>query len=203
MRPIVVVALVSVVALGAAGCGRRDRQEQPPAPAPQDQADANETASAPAAAAAGIPRRKPGLWEMTMSMAGEDMPPVVSRVCLDEATESRLAIWGGQVTTDMCEKNAVTRRPDGSIQFSSVCDMGSGGRTTTTGTATGDLTSDYVVKVRTSTVGALTPQMNRTTDMTIASRRVGACEPGQKGGDMMMPGGVVVNMNDVPRPAGR
>ncbi|HYE42250.1 MAG TPA: DUF3617 family protein, partial [Caulobacteraceae bacterium] len=127
----------------------------------------------------------------------------VTRVCLDEETESRMAIWGGQVTNDMCSQNRVSRKPDGSIEFSSVCDMGSGGRTTSQGTATGDLTSNYVVKVQSTTTGATVPQMNRSSNMTIASRRVGACEPGQKGGDMMMPGGVTINMNDMPRAAGR
>lgn len=202
MRAVVSLALVSALALGLAACGR-DRKEAP-ADSPGDTAAATAPGASPGdSGAAGIPRRKPGLWEMTMSIEGEDMAPMVTRVCLDEATESRMAIWGGQVTNDMCSQNRVNRKLDGSVEFSSVCDMGSGGRTTSTGTATGDLTSNYVVKVQSTTTGATVPQMNRSSNMTIASRRVGACEAGQKGGDMIMPGGVTINMNDMPRPAGR
>lgn len=191
MRAAASLALVALLAV-AAGCTRRDRDEAPAAPS--DQAAAPSQAAPKGAAA--LPRRKPGLWEMSMSVQGEDMPPVVTRVCLDEATEARMPVWGGQVMRDMCEKNLVTPRTDGSVQFSSVCDMGSGGKVTSSGVVTGDLTSNYVVRVQSSTTGAQVPQMNRQTSYTIASRRVGDCAEGQRGGDMVMPGGVTVNMND-------
>ena len=74
--------------------------------------------------------------------------------------------------------------------------MGSGGVVRSTGVVTGDLTSNYVMKIDSSTSGAELAQMNGERSMTISSRRVGACEPGQKGGDMILPGGMTVNMND-------
>jgi len=199
MRAVVCLALLSAFALS--GCGRKDA-EDPAAPAGEAQAPtAAQAPSGPGRPA--IPRRKPGLWEMSMSIEGEDMAPIVTKVCLDEATEGRMAIWGGQVTNDMCSKNEVSPLPGGGVRFASTCDMGSGGRTTSVGTATGDLTSNYVVRVQSTTSGAAAPQMNRSSKMTIASRRVGPCPAGQKGGDMTMPGGVTINMNDMPRPAGR
>ncbi len=200
MRIPATVALVVALTLTAAACNR-DQATDEPSDAARPPAPAQ---TAPAAGDADdMPRRKAGLWEMTMSIEGEDMAPVVTRVCLDDATESRMSLWGGQMTDEMCQKNEVTRGPDGSVRFSSVCNMGSGGVTRTTGTATGDLTTNYVVRIQSTTSGAQLPQMNRDTRSTIASRRVGPCEPGQKGGDMMLPGGVTVNMNDMPGPAGR
>nr|QQZ49521.1 hypothetical protein JKL49_21535 [Phenylobacterium glaciei] len=95
------------------------------------------------------PKRKPGLWEQRVSN-GDVLQ--VSRICLDEATDAKISFWGSQATRDMCEQNVFSSRVAGGYQFSSVCDMGSGGKTTTSGVATGDFSSKYLIQAESSTV---------------------------------------------------
>ena len=107
-----------------------------------DKAAAGQAAQDPAATAAPVspPRRKPGLWEQRVSMAGMDQ---VTRLCVDDAVEDKLSWWGQQATRDMCAKTSMKRRLDGAWEIASECEMGSGGKTVTTGLATGDFSSAY------------------------------------------------------------
>jgi hypothetical protein len=193
MRP---AGHATALALGAglaltllSACGRNEAETDAPAPAaPEAAADA---APAPGAEA---PRRRPGLWEQRVSSEGMVQ---VSRICLDEALEARFSWWGQPATQEVCEKNLVSPRADGGWQFSSVCDMGAGGRTTTSGVVTGDFQSRYVVEAETSTVGASAPQMNGTRQMRIEGVWQGACPEGFRPGDMELPGGIRINMLDL------
>jgi len=189
MRAAAVLLAASALALAATACKRREETAPQPPAAP----DAATTPSAPQAPAAPPAlKRKAGLWEMRLSMADNDFVQTM-RLCVDEASEAKMSVWGGQTTKEMCSRNNVTRRPDGTWAFSSVCDMGSGGTVTTAGTASGDFQKRYQVRAETSTVGAAVPQMNRASTLTIDASWQGPCEAGMKGGDMVLPGGVRVN----------
>jgi len=48
------------------------------------------------------PHRKPGLWQMTMTMQGASMPPMSSKYCVDAATESALISAGQNAANKMC-----------------------------------------------------------------------------------------------------
>ena len=143
------------------------------------------------------PKRKPGLWEQRVSN-GDFVQ--VSHICLDEATDARISFWGSQATLDMCEKNIFSSRMAGGYQFSSVCDMGSGGKTTTSGVATGDFQSRYLIQAESSTVGAAAPQMNGPHKITVEAAWQGACPEGYRPGDMSLPGGVKINILELPVP---
>src|SRR3990167_3793833 len=142
---------VTVAVLALAACGKKDEKT---AAASGDAAPA--AANAPAAGPVAMPRRKPGLWTQTVTMAEFSQ---TTRICLDEAAEAKLSVLGGQTTQDMCEKTSMTPRPGGGWSFSSVCDMGSGGKTTSTGTITGDFDSRYRMESDSTTEGAAAPQM--------------------------------------------
>lgn len=174
--------------LALAACNRGEEESAAPAP-PSPEAAA--PAPGPAATA---PQRKPGLWEQRVSSEGMVQ---VSRICLDEALEARFNWWGQQATSEACEKNLVSQRTDGAWQFSSVCDMGAGGRTTTSGVASGDFDNRYVVEAESSTVGAQAPQMNGTRQIRIEAVWQGACPEGFRPGDMELPGGVRINLLDM------
>jgi hypothetical protein len=202
MRSLAVALALVVPALALAACNNPARKSEEAAPG----------STAPAAPAAApslpvgpvnadqLPHRRPGLWEISMSEAAQTTPPHVSQMCIDASTEAKASIWGNQMSRDMCSKYEMNRQADGSYRFSSVCNMGSGGVTRSEGTATGDLTSNYTVRVKSSTSGAAVEFMNRDGDITIVSRRVGACAAGQKGGDVIMNGRVVANVNGLPGP---
>ncbi|HYF21801.1 MAG TPA: DUF3617 family protein [Caulobacteraceae bacterium] len=188
MRIAVVLLTASALALTAAGCKRRE--EAPEAPAAPDAPAAPQAPQAPPAPPQAV--RKAGLWEMRMSSSDNEFVQT-TRFCVDAESERKMSIWGPQVTKDMCSKNNATRRPDGTWAFSSVCDMGSGGKVTTAGTLTGDFERRYQMRAESSTTGAAVPQMNRTSTLTIDASWVGRCEPGMKGGDMILPGGIRMN----------
>lgn len=182
-RRILILAAAAACALSA--CSRSNDQAGK-APAP----------GAPGAPSQTAPQRKPGLWEQRVSN-GDFVQ--VSRICLDAATDARLSWWGAQATQDICEKNLVSRTADGGWRFSSVCDMGTGGKTTTSGVATGDFDKHYQITAESSTVGAQTPMMNGTRKMVIDAAWQGPCPAGMKGGDMELPGGVKINLLDTPK----
>lgn len=191
MRRRSMMAVLSLATLALASCNRGGEETA------QDEAPATVEAETPAvgsAAAPPPPKRKPGLWEQRVSTEGMVQ---VTRICFDEALESRLGWWGQEATNEGCEKNLVTRRMDGSWQFSSVCDMGSGGKTTTSGVATGDFDRRYVIKAESSTVGAAAPQMNGTREINIEGVWQGACPDGFRPGDMELPGGIRMNLLDM------
>ncbi len=118
------------------------------------------------------------------------------KLCLDEATEAKLTVWGGQATAEMCPKNAFARTPTG-FTFDSECDLGGGGKVATKGVATGDFNSKYVIKATSVTTGSSMPQANGTADMEMTGTWEGACPASMKAGDMTLPGGVTMNINQV------
>lgn len=179
MRALPVLALSLLV---LAACGRKEE-----APAAPDAA----VGATPAVAPPTRPVRKPGLWEVSSSVEGIDAVQTV-RLCLDEATDAELALAGAQAPGGC--RTEQTREADGSWRFSAACDMGSGGRTTTSGSASGDFTSAYEVRAETTTEGAATPQMNGVRKLTARAAWRGRCPAEMKPGDVQIPGGPTVNV---------
>ena len=142
--------------------------------------------AASAAMAQDAPKRKSGLWEVSMSMA--QMPgPMTSRQCVDQATDdfSKSASRDG---AEKCSRKSV-RREGGSVIVESVCQV-EGSTATTRGVFTGDFTSSYKGDMTTK----FSPPLhgNAETKMSFQARHAGPCPPGQKGGDVSvqgMPGG--------------
>jgi hypothetical protein len=185
MRLILGAAVLSVSALALAGCGDRDQAKAPAADGPAT------TSQSPAPIDMAETKRKPGLWRMATTAAG-----VVQsmRLCTDAATEEKFAVWGGQASKDMCSRQEMTRGLDGTITFTSVCDMGSGGVTTTTGTIKGDFDTQYAITAKTVTTGAGAPQMNGERDMIMEATWLGPCPSDFKPGDMEVAEGMKFNI---------
>jgi hypothetical protein len=176
--------IVIAAGLGLAACQPSGGEKAPSA----------ETAAAPTAATpAGPPRRKPGLWTQTMSTEGMTQS---SKICLDEATEAKMTIWGQQMGDEICAKNAVTPTAGG-WKIETECDFGEMGKNVTTGTVTGDFSSRYVMKATTTTTGAKMVQANGTQSMEMTATWEGACPADMKPGDMTLPGGMKMNLNDI------
>lgn len=197
MRAAVTAVLVSALALSVAACNPEKKKEDGSAAPGDAPAAAPSTPSSAPAGPNGMPRRRAGLWETSISVQGEPQA-TTTQLCLDDATEARQSIWGGEMSREMCQKYEMNRQMDGSYRFASTCNMGSGGVTRSEGHATGDLTSNYTIKMKSSTSGAELAMLNRDQEFTITARRVGACKPGQRGGDMIMNGRTVANINDMP-----
>ncbi|NEX95347.1 DUF3617 family protein, partial [Caulobacter sp. 17J65-9] len=118
-------------------------------------------------------KRKPGLWEMQMSMGGIDFVQT-AQTCV-KAGEDDATAFNPQAQTDACRKHTASRQADGSWKFEAQCDMGSGGKVALTGVASGDFDKRYQVRSEMKVTGAAVPQMNRTTTLNVDARRIGDC----------------------------
>lgn len=171
--------LTAAALLTLAGCGQKDTAKAP--------GEAAAPGAAPAAVAAGpvsAPVRKPGFWSQTVTVADFDQ---TSRICTDAAFEQKISVWGDGAAKEMCQNSEVTRTAGG-YSFTSTCDMGTGGKTTTSGVATGDFNSKYRVDAESTTVGASAPQMNGARKMTVEATWLGPCPAGYVAGDMEVNG---------------
>ncbi|WP_374571795.1 DUF3617 domain-containing protein [Phenylobacterium sp.] len=184
MRWYIGAAVLSASALALVACGKKEGGKAEGGLSVEKAAPQN-----PAEVAA--PQRKPGLWKITTTAAGVTQ---TMRLCTDAATEAKFSVWGGQASKDMCSHQDMKRALSGDIEFTSTCDMGSGGKTTTTGTISGDFNKSYTVSATTVTEGAGAPQMNGKREMTMQADWQGPCPSDFKPGDMEVAEGMKFNI---------
>lgn len=185
------VAIVCVGALSLAACQKKPAETGAEAAKTGEGTQASATSPASSATP---PRRKPGLWVQTMSSDGMTQE---TKICLDEAVEQKMTLWGQQMGQQVCAKNAITPTTGG-WKVESECDFGEAGRNVTSGTVTGDFNSRYVIKLTTTTTGAKMVQANGTHAMEMSAEWKGACPADMKPGDMMLPGGMKMNIANLP-----
>jgi hypothetical protein len=122
----------------------------------------------------------------------------VSQICLDKAVEQRFTIWGQNAGKDTCSQTQITPRFGGGWEFASSCDMGENGKIETHGQVSGDFARAYKVSAQSTTSGARAPQMNGTHAMTLEASWKGPCPATMQPGDMVLPGGMKINMMQIP-----
>jgi hypothetical protein len=150
------------------------------------------------ALAAEMPPRKAGLWEMRMTLEGQKMPPQLAQHCIDAETDKMMSDMGNGMQKEMCQKHEMTKSGD-MLVVDSVCNIG-GVSTTTRAEISGNFDSAYIVKVnskREDSPAAKKMPGPAEMSMTIAAKWAGECKKGQKPGDMIMPGGVKINVRDM------
>lgn len=133
------------------------------------------------AAAQDVPKRKSGLWEVSMTSA--QMPgPMTTRQCVDEKTDdlARSSSRG----QEKCSKASV-RREAGNVIVETVCQV-EGSTATSRGVFSGDFGSAYKGEMTTRFSPPL--QGMAETKMSFQARHTGPCAPGQKPGAVMMQG---------------
>jgi hypothetical protein len=147
----------------------------------------------PDLAQADMPKRKPGLWEIKMTSSGGPGGPAVSQHCIDAKTDDLLQQRTQGMGKQACSKNTV-RKEGGMTIAESVCKFGDTTATTRT-IMSGDFTSNY----RGEIYSTYSPPMMgmKEARSVIEAKWLGACKPGQKPGDVAMPGAGNFNMNDM------
>jgi hypothetical protein len=150
-----------------------------------------------------LPIRKAGLWELTMTFEGRNLPAQVMKQCVDAATDKLMNMNFGGSNEQACTKQDVTRN-GGTITIDSVCKFGDA-VTTSHAEMTGSFDSAYTVRVRSTRAGGpplpgLAPGAE--THMTIAAKWLGPCAAGQKPGDVIMANGMTMNVLDLQRMRG-
>ena len=137
-----------------------------------------------------LPTRKAGLWEIRMMVGAREMPMGNIQQCTDAETDALLTTNVSGAMGSSCGKPKITNS-GGTITIDSACKIGSG-TTNTHAVITGDFDSAYSITV-TSTGGVAEGRG----PMTMQAKWLGPCRQGQQPGDIIMPGGIKMNIRSL------
>ena len=139
-----------------------------------------------------LPARKPGLWEVKTTIEGNPRALTVQQ-CIDASTDQMLQSSAGPFSAPACPDREV-KKSDGSMTIDSRCTL-NGKPASAHAIVTGSFDHAYTMTV-TSEGGEL-PAVK----MTIEGKWLGACAADQKAGDVIMPGGVKINVPELQKRA--
>jgi hypothetical protein len=143
-----------------------------------------------------LPQRRAGQWEIRMNMPGRGEVEV--QHCTDEATDRDMMQAGLNMSRDMCSRFEMRREGAGYV-METVCQFGQM-RSSSRAVFSGDFQSTYSMQLTGTTEGG--PQGRTDTNLTQTARWVSAeCRGGLAPGDMLMPGGMRVNVREMMRMA--
>ncbi len=162
--------------------------------------DDSKPAAAEAKAPEGPPRQTNGQWEYKNTMAGQAM---AMKMCVDARSQQAISWVNPGAVAEDCSKREYSKLPDGGWTFYTVCRTTKGGETTSSGAAKGDFARNFTVLVTVKTEGATNARDNGVYDMKIDAAYIGPCPAGQRGGDVVGPGGQIANIIDLAQKAGR
>ena len=143
------------------------------------------------AASMDAPKRKPGLWQQTVTTTGMAVPPQSMSMCTDERTDDLIASRAGQ--SQDCQQQSIRREGDIFV-IDAVCRSGN-----TTIRSHGRFSGDFSTRYSGELRSTFEPPMQGMKEMAqkIDARWVGPCKPGQKPGDVTLEGMGGMNMNEM------
>jgi len=131
-----------------------------------------------------IPKRKSGLWQVSMTNSASQGHTMVMQQCIDENTDNLMQQRAERMSKQECSQQDF--RQEGSRWvINSVC-VSNGRTMTTKGVFSGDFGSNYQGNLHTT----YDPPMHgmKESDTKMQGKWLGACKPGQKPGDVTMEG---------------
>jgi hypothetical protein len=150
-------------------------------------------AASAAASAEDLPLRKAGLWEMKITKVGGPVPEMTMQHCTDQTTDKEMNNSVSPLAKQICTRQDVQKTATGFVT-DSVCSV-AGVTMTTHAEISGDFNSGYTVTSTThSDKGPTGKPLDATTK--IEAKWKGDCQPGQRPGDIVMPGGFKMNVKD-------
>jgi hypothetical protein len=145
-----------------------------------------------AAMADELPLRKPGMWEMKLVYKGSGLPELTMQHCTDATIDREMNNTVSPMAKQICSKQEVRKTATGYVA-DFVCNVG-GGTMTSHSEITGDFNSAYTIVTTSHSDKGLRNLRDVTT--RIEGKWLGDCNPGQKPGDIVMPGGFKLNVHD-------
>lgn len=143
----------------------------------------------PATAADDTPRRKSGLWAMSVLTPGASVPMTMQQ-CVDEKADDLTATMSDK-TKQACKSQM--KRDGTRLLFDSTCNLGQT-TSTTRGVFVGDPKSSYTFE---STTTFSPPRAGMRDGVTKGTAQwTGPCTAGMKPGDVVMGNGMKFNVND-------
>jgi hypothetical protein len=141
-----------------------------------------------------LPIRKAGLWEMKVMRTGSPRPDMTMQHCTDETTDREMSTAFAPMSKEICSKKDVQKTATGYVS-DSVCGV-AGVSISSHSEIVGDFNSAYTVKTKSHSEGG--PAATKGDHETmIEAKWLGACKPDQKPGDIVMPGGMKINLHDM------
>ena len=140
-----------------------------------------------------LPIRKSGLWEMRIVRNGSSSETTIHQ-CTDEASDKELVTTFSPMSKEICSKKDIHKTATGYVS-DTVCGA-AGVSITSHAEITGDFNSAYTIKSRSHTEGG-PKAIQGDHEATIEAKWLGACKPDQKAGDILMPGGMKMNVKDM------
>ena len=143
-----------------------------------------------------LPARKSGQWEIRMvpDTAGA-APDMTMQACIDETSDAEMMQMGLSMSKSMCSRQEMRRDGDDFV-IDSTCQVGPM-TTDSHVVVSGDFQSAYTVKITSQSSGPVAA-MSGNNSMTQEAKWVAAqCTDGLSAGDMLMPGGIKMNVNDM------
>jgi Protein of unknown function (DUF3617) len=138
--------------------------------------------------AADGPARKPGQWEVKTSLEGQGRAVTVKQ-CIDAATDQMLQSSAGPFSAPLCKGREVTKS-DAGMTIDTHCSF-NGRAANARAVVSGSFDSAYTMTV-TAEGGDLPP-----VKMITEGKWLGACAADQRPGDVVMAGGVKVNIPEL------
>jgi hypothetical protein len=140
------------------------------------------------ASAADLPTRKAGLWEITTNVASHS---IKMQQCIDASTDQAMQAHAGSAPQGDCSKRDV-QKSGATMTIDSVCTFA--GKTVTSHVVvTGSFDSEYTL-----TATSQTESKPAGTAVTLNAKWLGPCASDQKPGDMIMPNGMKLNIQNLP-----
>jgi hypothetical protein len=139
--------------------------------------------------------RKPGLWAVEVVADGGREQGKMQQ-CIDAQTDARMMQMASQIGAD-CSKNELTRSGS-SYVYESVCKV-SGSTVRAKGIFSGNFDSKYEGTVEATMEPPLFGQSKSTTKLVGVWK--GPCPAGTKPGDMMLPNGMKMSLDQVQQSA--
>jgi hypothetical protein len=146
-----------------------------------------------AAHAQDFPPRKPGLWQIDMTMPGGPMPAQQMKMCIDAATDAEMHKMGLNASQGMCSKPDISRSGN-TVTVNSSCKMGD---TQTSTQAVTKFTADTAYHTDVNT--KFNPPMAGRAEQAMAqdAKWSGPCPADMEPGDVVMGNGMKVNIKQV------
>ncbi len=141
-----------------------------------------------------LPMRKAGLWDMKMRMTGGGAPTMSMQQCTDAATDKDLRTIYSPLAKETCDKRTVQKTTAG-YTVDRICKRGDD-TVTTHIDITGNYDSAYQAHLVSRTQDQ-SPDDPPASDLTLDAKYLGPCKSGQMPGDIIMMGGMKINLKDV------
>ena len=140
-----------------------------------------------------LPKRKPGLWEITTTSDRPNSQPMTAKMCTDDKTQQLFAHFGDQAAKTKCSKRDVQNQGT-TVITDTVCNIAKS-QVTSHAVMNFDSATSFSIQVHSHYEPALFGRTD--SNSTHTGKWVGACPADLKPGDVLSPNGVKINMNAV------